>query len=187
MAERTETVALTSKTNVSSKSEKETEMLQKVLGDFKQFLFSDGSHMTCTICKELFSFSNTINCGHTFCEFCINTWKESKNECPMCRAKIKSQVPNKSLDRYIEEAIQNFMDEEFKDQRKRHLEDRKDKMRAKLRRLNNVIVSITPNEEPIPWFIATEGESDGEFEARSGPGLNSREHSDSEVVEEREL
>jgi hypothetical protein len=35
------------------------------------------------------STENDKSCGHLFCKFCIEEWKEQKLECPMCRAVLK--------------------------------------------------------------------------------------------------
>jgi Zinc finger, C3HC4 type (RING finger) len=49
-----------------------------------KFPISDS--LKCNICFEMFNNPVTLkNCGHTFCEICINQWK---NNCPTCRSSI---------------------------------------------------------------------------------------------------
>lgn len=51
----------------------------------------------CPICSEVFVNSVILNCGHSFCEECIEEWKGAKSKaktvpCPVCRADLNSQV-----------------------------------------------------------------------------------------------
>lgn len=43
------------------------------------------THATCVICTGVFVDPVSIDCGHTFCRRCIETWFETKRECAMCR------------------------------------------------------------------------------------------------------
>ncbi|KAJ1981514.1 E3 ubiquitin ligase [Dimargaris xerosporica] len=43
---------------------------------------------TCAICTELLSEPHTLECGHSFCQDCLQTWFETKKECPTCREQI---------------------------------------------------------------------------------------------------
>lgn len=43
------------------------------------------TEMICSICSEFFIKSTTLNCGHSFCHYCIKSWKEQKAQCPICR------------------------------------------------------------------------------------------------------
>ena len=41
--------------------------------------------MKCIICYDKFKTETNLNCGHSFCKKCIETWYDSKNTCPICR------------------------------------------------------------------------------------------------------
>merc|ERR1712186_6752 len=69
------------------KLEQDRDMKNKVIEDMSKndtkndFLQLVNSNLQCSICHELFAFSVTINCGHTFCDYCITTWQGKKNNC----------------------------------------------------------------------------------------------------------
>ena len=70
----------------------------------------------------------TLNCGHVFCQFCINQWKEKCKKsgftCPNCRVPIQNQ--NRSL--HIENLISslyNDIDESIKADREKLIQERK--------------------------------------------------------------
>ena len=51
------------------------------------------SNEECSICfEDLDDTDSTVlcvkTCGHAFCKTCIEEWKKSKNNCPLCRCKI---------------------------------------------------------------------------------------------------
>jgi uncharacterized protein YbaR (Trm112 family) len=49
--------------------------------------------LTCPICQNVLNHATRINCSHTFCLTCINTWIKTKVVCPICRTKIlKTQI-----------------------------------------------------------------------------------------------
>ncbi|KAH0630455.1 hypothetical protein JD844_013496 [Phrynosoma platyrhinos] len=57
---------------------------------------------TCTICLECFKDPVTIDCGHNFCQACLNQyWEESDKEasCPQCREPVQQKQfkPNRQL------------------------------------------------------------------------------------------
>ena len=41
------------------------------------------------------SFVYSVDCGHTFCSYCIGEWRKKKNNCPVCRTRIKAANPVK--------------------------------------------------------------------------------------------
>lgn len=43
------------------------------------------SELQCSICADLIIEATALNCSHTFCKHCIDTWKQKKKECPVCR------------------------------------------------------------------------------------------------------
>ena len=98
-------------------------MVEDIFEGFQSFLDSKDSHLQCTICQEVFVKSITINCGHTYCRYCIKTWKKKNKTCPVCRSDIKIQIPTRDLDNFISRFIDKFMSEEFKNDRKELLKD----------------------------------------------------------------
>ena len=50
------------------------------------------TQLQCAVCSEVFVEATAINCGHTFCHFCIHEWKKKKSNCPVCRTDIKQIV-----------------------------------------------------------------------------------------------
>lgn len=61
--------------------------------------------LLCTICANLFIKPVTLACSHTFCQYCIETWKKKKSECPICRKKITSSARTLVLDNVIEKVV----------------------------------------------------------------------------------
>ena len=41
--------------------------------------------MQCPVCFENREEIQKLDCGHSFCKPCINTWLEAHNTCPCCR------------------------------------------------------------------------------------------------------
>ncbi|KAJ8957981.1 hypothetical protein NQ318_001982 [Aromia moschata] len=62
--------------------------------------------LQCAICSELFVKAVTLNCAHTFCKYCIEMWKKTKSECPICRSKITSSIATLVLDNVIGKVIE---------------------------------------------------------------------------------
>ena len=47
----------------------------------------------CPIClDELESETKETSCGHTFHNYCLDKWLETKNSCPLCRKNLKQKV-----------------------------------------------------------------------------------------------
>lgn len=99
-------------------------LFQDMLENFKNLL---ESHLQCSICSEVYVFSVTITCGHTFCLECIEEWKHKKRNCPICRASITSQHHTKVVDDYIDKFVDGFAPDTFKTARKELLEEHKRK------------------------------------------------------------
>ena len=62
----------------------------------------------CTICTEVFIEPTSLNCGHIYCKYCLNGWREQcENDtdmelsCPTCRAKIKTEERNLFMENLI--------------------------------------------------------------------------------------
>ncbi|XP_023343689.1 E3 ubiquitin-protein ligase rnf8-B [Eurytemora carolleeae] len=67
------------------------------------------THLQCVVCSELFVDAVSINCGHTFCDYCINEWRKKKNNCPVCRTNIRAANPVKVLDEYSDKIFEQFV------------------------------------------------------------------------------
>jgi hypothetical protein len=77
-----------------------------------------GESLTCVVCSEIFIEASTLQCGHSFCLMCIETWLRRELTCPICRAAI-SLPPSRSLNldqcveilvQLAEDESQNFME-----------------------------------------------------------------------------
>lgn len=97
---------------------------QDILANFKDLV---ENQLQCSVCSEMLCLATTITCGHSFCDFCIEQWKQKKNNCPICRAAIRNQSPNLVLDDYIEKAVEQFFPDEGKRQRKELMDERREK------------------------------------------------------------
>lgn len=63
------------------------------------------NELTCAICSELFVDAAMLQCGHTFCSYCIHNWRKQKNVCPFCLATISSVTRSFVVDNIIDELI----------------------------------------------------------------------------------
>ncbi|XP_037955386.1 E3 ubiquitin-protein ligase RNFT1-like [Teleopsis dalmanni] len=41
----------------------------------------------CPICHDNYNNPIALECGHIFCDDCVNTWFKREQTCPMCRSK----------------------------------------------------------------------------------------------------
>ncbi|XP_044759784.1 E3 ubiquitin-protein ligase RNF8-like [Coccinella septempunctata] len=82
--------------------------------DLKNFLQEE---LTCSICSELFIDAVTLNCSHSFCQFCIVKWMKEQSTCPVCRKEIGCRNCSLALDRFVEKLVE-FLPEESKNHRK---------------------------------------------------------------------
>lgn len=80
--------------------------------------------LTCSVCSELFIKATTLNCMHTFCLHCINTWNKKRRECPVCRAPVKSMNRSLVVDNFIEKMLDK-LPMHMKDRRAEITEERK--------------------------------------------------------------
>ena len=48
--------------------------------------------LKCSICKEFLDKPVVTPCGHIYCFVCLEHWRASSNTCPLCKAKIPSDV-----------------------------------------------------------------------------------------------
>lgn len=117
-----------------------------VSGNLKDFL---ENQLQCSICNEIFVFPSAVNCGHTYCEECIEGWKKKtfNATCPICRAEVIMTSPNQILDGFIEKFIDNFFPEDSKKARAELVKDRKNQKEARLKdqetKVNTDQVKIT--------------------------------------------
>ncbi|XP_012253626.2 E3 ubiquitin-protein ligase rnf8-like isoform X3 [Athalia rosae] len=84
--------------------------------------------LTCSICSELFVTATTLECTHTFCQYCINTWKKKKAECPVCRASITAMHRSLVLDNFIDKMVEN-LSADYKKRRTDIVEERRENER----------------------------------------------------------
>ncbi|XP_015519637.1 E3 ubiquitin-protein ligase RNF8 isoform X3 [Neodiprion lecontei] len=85
--------------------------------------------LTCSICSELFVKATTLNCTHTFCQYCIDTWEKKKKECPVCRTAIIAMNRSLVLDNFIDKMVEN-LSVEYKKRRTDIVEERREYERA---------------------------------------------------------
>ena len=88
------------------------------------------THLQCPICMEVFIMATTINCGHTFCQECIQDWKKKHKVCPYCRTKIKVMVTSNVIDQFITEMF-GLLDEEGLQRRREFARQREDNKKKK--------------------------------------------------------
>ena len=72
-------------------------LFQDMLDNFRELA---ETQLQCAVCSELFVEAVSVNCGHTFCHYCIYQWKKKKANCPVCRADIKQIAPCKVSEWY---------------------------------------------------------------------------------------
>ncbi len=79
--------------------------------------------VTCVFNVHYFQ-ATTLNCSHSFCQYCITSWMKRKKECPVCRASITSHSRSIVLDNYIDKMVES-LSEEMKQKRKEVVTERK--------------------------------------------------------------
>ncbi|EDW81198.2 uncharacterized protein Dwil_GK11936 [Drosophila willistoni] len=48
----------------------------------------DAAGSVCPICHDSYNTPTLLECGHIFCDECVQTWFKREQTCPMCRAKV---------------------------------------------------------------------------------------------------
>ncbi|XP_050422230.1 E3 ubiquitin-protein ligase CHFR-like [Adelges cooleyi] len=72
----------------------------------------------CPICNELMVKACTVNCSHSFCENCINTWLKKSKICPVCRTLVKTKTGCLTMDNFINNFCE-FLGSTAKEQREK--------------------------------------------------------------------
>jgi len=83
-------------------------LFQDMMDNFRELA---ETQLQCAVCSEVFVEATSINCGHTFCHYCIYEWKKKKSNCPVCRTDIKQIVQCKVLDEYADKMYEQFVSE----------------------------------------------------------------------------
>lgn len=65
------------------------------------------SELACSICQDWLVHAATIECSHTFCWSCIDTWLlQKKFECPVCRHKVtREPVRTRAVDTIVRKSV----------------------------------------------------------------------------------
>ncbi|XP_001943872.1 probable E3 ubiquitin-protein ligase makorin-2 isoform X1 [Acyrthosiphon pisum] len=69
------------------------------------------SDLQCNICYEMFIKPTVLNCSHTFCHECIESWTRRVNHCPTCRVYVKNKSYCLTLDTYLDKIADCLPDE----------------------------------------------------------------------------
>lgn len=59
------------------------------------------SELHCGICHDYFVQAFTLSCSHSFCFDCINAWRASHTDCPVCRRETVGMAPSRALDNMV--------------------------------------------------------------------------------------
>ncbi|XP_060872973.1 E3 ubiquitin-protein ligase rnf8-A-like isoform X2 [Metopolophium dirhodum] len=69
------------------------------------------SDLQCNICYEMFIKPTVLNCSHTFCHECIESWTRRVNHCPTCRVYVKNKSYCLTLHNYLDKIVDCLPDE----------------------------------------------------------------------------
>lgn len=75
--------------------------------------------------------ATVIDCGHTFCHFCINEWARKKPECPICRKSFRNRSRHIEMENFITKIFESFT-EEIATRRKLSIVEREDQCKKAL-------------------------------------------------------
>ncbi|NP_001135572.1 E3 ubiquitin-protein ligase RNF8 [Xenopus tropicalis] len=125
-----------------TKEEKEKVRAQKeeVLNHMNDVLDNE---LQCIICSEHFIEAVTLNCAHSFCSYCIKSWRKRKEECPICRQEILSETRSLVLDNCIDSMVAK-LSPEMKNRRAALILERKEMVQV---------------EEPSPILVGSDSSS----------------------------
>merc|ERR1712223_864955 len=94
-----------------------------------RFLAKCNDELKCSICDDIFIEPMSLNCGHVYCQYCLESWKKDCKKkkksytCPNCRSVISSSVRSIHLDNLIT-AIFSDANEEVKKDREELVKER---------------------------------------------------------------
>ncbi|CAH0394218.1 unnamed protein product [Bemisia tabaci] len=110
------------------------------------------SELQCSICNELYIEAMVLQCMHTFCAYCLNKWKKRKKECPVCRAKIKTENRAFIWDSFIDKMVSK-LSEDLQQRRKQLIAERAGNGST------SQTASVTPASSSVilPHVITTNG------------------------------
>jgi len=68
------------------------------------------SELFCAICRDWLLHSVSLECAHTFCFSCLDSWlQEKKFECPVCREEVSREpVRSLPLDMVVKKAVEKL-------------------------------------------------------------------------------
>ena len=138
---------------------RENRTTQRISEEKARFLEKCNDELKCSICDDIFIDAMTLNCGHVYCQYCLENWKtECKKKphtvgftCPNCRSKITTTIRSLHLDNLVN-AIYRDVDGELKRDREELIQNRKAEQekkppkdkRRKRTRGNQIAESIRP-------------------------------------------
>jgi hypothetical protein len=72
------------------------------------------SELVCSICQDWLVHAATIECSHTFCWACIDTWLLQKRfECPVCRTAVtREPIRGRALDTIVQKTTERLGEEQ---------------------------------------------------------------------------
>ena len=85
------------------KDEEVNKFKQEMQTEFLK-VFWEPTELECSVCNEIFVEATTVNCGHTFCHYCLDKWQRNRqnSDCPLCRTEIKHKVAVRVLDEFLD-------------------------------------------------------------------------------------
>jgi len=110
------------------RQEEEVTSRKKVKADF---MAQCNSELKCSVCDELFIEPLSLNCGHVYCQFCIDQWKSTCTArkgaftCPNCRQVITNTTKSIHLQNLIE-SLYADASQDIKTERQQVVAERKD-------------------------------------------------------------
>ena len=78
---------------------------------FSAFNFESGHTINLI---QVFIGPTVLECGHIFCNYCIEEWRRQDPRCPICRSVSTLKVKIQMLGDYIENVVQNTFTENAK-------------------------------------------------------------------------
>merc|ERR1711972_878633 len=98
----------------------ESQQRRQATADMAEF----HADLVCSVCQDWMVNAATIECSHTFCWRCIDTWLQQKRfECPVCRNDVtREPVKNRVLDGFVQKCVDK-LSEIQKEEYKKRIED----------------------------------------------------------------